>query len=545
MTREDVLRNGREAFARRQWTTACSYLTDADRESSLEPEDLQRLATAAYLIGKVAESTKYWARAHAEFLNRGEVERAARCGFWLAFGLMSQGDRARAGAWIARARRLIEDRHRDCVEHGYLLLPVALQSLLEGDAATAHSTLCRAAEIGDRFGDSDLIALARHSCGRVLIRMGEVREGVRLLDEAMVAVDAGDVSPLVVGDVYCSVVEGCLEVFDVRRAQEWTAALTRWCESQPDLVPYSGQCLVRRAEILLLHGAWPEAIDAAEQACQRLLKPYRQPASGAAFYQWGELYRLRGKFADAEECYRQASRYGRKPQPGLALLRLDEGQMDAATIAIRLALDEAKDRHVRSRLLPAYVDIMLAAGEVAAARDAAKELAIAAGDLDQPLLHACAARAHGAVLLAEGDGRGALPLLRQAWTIWQEIEAPYEAARARVLIGLACRDLGDRDAAEMEFDAARWAFEHLDARPDIGRVEALDRSDEAKSGGPLSARELQVLRLVAAGKSNRAIGLELFISERTVERHVSNIFDKLAVSSRAAATAYAYQHKLV
>jgi DNA-binding CsgD family transcriptional regulator len=545
MVTADNLYRGRDAFRRRAWTDAYVFLAAADRDEPLAPDDLERLATAAYLIGQDAASTEIWARAHQEFLGRGARARAARCGFWLAVALMHRGERARAGGWISRARELLEHPRQECVEHGYLLLPLALQRVFAGDATGGYRMFCEAAEFGDRFGDRDLIALARHSRGRVLIRMGEIQDGVRLLDEAMIAVDAGELSPLVVGDVYCSVIEGCLEVFDLRRAQEWTAALTRWCEAQPDLVPYRGQCLVRRAEILQLRGAWPEAIDAAQQACERLLHPSPQPASGAAFYQCGELHRLRGEFSEADEGYRQANRYGRKPQPGLALLRLAQGQRETATAAIRLAIDDAHGAETRSRLLPAYVEIMLAAGDIQAARMAADELASLARDLDAPVLTAVAAQARGAVGLAEGDARAALPVLRQAWTGWQEVDAAYDAARVRVLIGLASRDLGDADAAEMEFDAARQIFQQLGARPDLTRVEALSRALKSASAGGLTAREIQVLRLVAAGKTNRQIASVLSISERTVERHLSNIFNKLDLPSRAAATAYAYEHQLL
>jgi DNA-binding CsgD family transcriptional regulator len=541
----DNLNRGRDAFLRQRWTDAYGLLTTANRDEPLEPTDLERLATAAYLLGKDAESAEIWTRAHQEFLGSGAVARAARCAFWLASGLMHQGERARAGGWITRARELLDNARQDCVERGYLLLPVALQRVFAGDAAGAYRMFCQAAEIGDRFGDRDLIALARHSRGRVLIRMGEIRDGVGLLDEAMITIDAGEVSPLVVGDVYCSVIEGCLEVFDLRRAQEWTAALARWCEAQPDLVPYRGQCLVRRAEILQLHGAWSEAIEAARQACDRLLHPSPHPASGAAFYQCGELHRLRGDFAEADEAYRRANRYGRKPQPGLALLRLVQGQTETATTAIRLAVDEAHGTETRSRLLPAYVEIMLAAGDLQAARMAAAELTSLAGDLDAPVLTAMAAQARGAVRLAEGDAGEALPVLRQAWTGWQEVDAAYDAACVRVLIGRACRELGDVDAAEMEFDAARWIFQQLGARPDHTRVEGLSRALKPASAAGLSAREMQVLRLVARGKTNREIASALFISDRTVERHLSNIFNKLDLTSRSAATAYAYEHQLL
>lgn len=545
MTSADSLQQGRDAFLRRAWTDACRLLTAADREEPLRSDDLERLATAAYLIGSDAESADAWTRAHQECLRHAAVERAARCAFWLAFGLMQHGERARAAAWTDRARQLLEDGHRNCVEYGYVLVPAALQQLGEGDIAGAHDTFCQASEIGDRFGDRDLMALARHSRGRVLIRMGQIREGVRLLDDAMLAVDAGEVSPLVAGDVYCSVIEGCLEIFDLRRAQEWTAALTRWCASQPDLVPFRGQCLVRRAEILQMHGAWPDALDAAQQACERLITPSPQPASGAAYYQCGELHRLRGDFSEADDAYRRASRHGRKPQPGLALLRLAQGQIESAATAIRLASDETQSPWRRSRLLPAYVEIMLAAGDTQAASRAAEELTTLARDVDAPMLTAAAAQANGAVLLARGDARAALSVLEEAWLAWQEVEAAYEGACVRVLIARASRALGDTDTAEMELESARAVFQQLGARPDIARVEAFRRASGPGPADGLSAREMQVLRLVAAGRTNRQIAAELVISERTVERHLSNMFNKLGVSSRAAATAYAYEHQLV
>jgi DNA-binding CsgD family transcriptional regulator len=375
--------------------------------------------------------------------------------------------------------------------------------------------------------------------------MGRSREGVSLLDEAMVAVEAGDVSPRVAGDVYCSVIAGCLEIWDFRRARQWTAEMTGWCESQPDLIAYNGQCLLRRAEILQLRGAWPDAHEAAQQACERCRDGPDKAAGGAAWYRRGELHRLRGEPAKAEEAYREASRQGYKPQPGMALLRLSQGQIDAAATAIRLAVDEAGERRNRSRLLPAYVEITLAAGDVPAARAGADELAGIAADLDASSLRAVAGQARGAGLLAEGDARAALAVLRQAWMIWQQIEAPYDAARVRVLIGLACRELGDADAAEMELDAARTVFHQLGAVPDLGRAEMLSRAAAPGAAGGLSVREAQVLRLVAAGKTNRQIAGELFISERTVERHVSNIFVKIDVSTRAGATAYAYEHRLL
>jgi len=545
IAREAALTGGRESLQKRAWSAAFSQLSAADSEAQLEPEDLERLAMAAHLIGREADSADCLARAHQASLSQGETRFAARCALWLGMASFSNGELAQASGWISRARRLLDDGRHDCVEQGYLLVPAGIHSIHEGDAKSAHTSFVQAAAIGERFGDRSLVTLARMGQGRALIRQGETARGVSLLDEAMVAVTAGEVSPIVAGGVYCSVIEACGEIFDLRRAQEWTAALEHWCSSQPDMVPYRGHCMVRRAEILQLHGAWPDALDEALRARERFSHPTPKLGIGAAFYRVAELHRLRGEFADAEAAYRQATQWERTPQPGFAQLLLAQGQLAAASAAIRQVADEVRDGGSRSRVLDAYVEIALAVNDVAAARAAAAELSRIAGGFDSPLLNAVSGAATGAVLLAERDTRAALAALRHGFSLWRELEAPYEAARVQVLIALACREQGNGDAAELELNSARDVFQQLGAAPDLARVEALLRRAEQKAAGPLTVREVEVLVRVASGGTNRAIASELGISEKTVARHISNIFTKLDLPSRAAATAYAYDHGLV
>jgi DNA-binding CsgD family transcriptional regulator len=532
------------AIARRAWGEVHHRLSTADADHPLTPERLEQLAVAAHCIGKSDESTEAWSRAHAAYLAAGDVESAAMAATWCSFGLLTRGEFALSSGWLVRAQAVCDEHNLDCPARWFILGQMAAGRMFADELDAAADMFEEAQRNADRLRDVDGMTLTRLGHAQCLTRMGNGPDGLRLLDEVMVAISTENVSPLVAGLAFCAAIESCQQILDVRRAQEWTAALTRWCDEQPDLVPYRGNCLVHRAEILTFHGAWPEAFTEAERA-RNWLADVPGIAFGNSYYRIGELHRLRGEYSDAETAFKQASLHGQETQPGLGLLRLAQGHTDSAAAAMRRALDETSDVAARARLLGPHVDVALVAGDVPGARAAADELNTIAAQLDVPLLRATAKQADGAVLLAEGDTRTALGCLRSAWTHWQELEAPYHGARVRVLIGQACRALGDEDTAEMELDAARWVFQELGAAPDLAGVQKLSKRPAATAPGGLSLRETQVLRLVAAGKTNRAIADELFLSEKTVHRHLSNIFTKLEVGSRSAATAFAFRHNVV
>jgi DNA-binding CsgD family transcriptional regulator/uncharacterized protein YjiS (DUF1127 family) len=539
----DALERGRTAYAAWAWTETYESLSEADRTTPLRAEDLELLATAAYMLGREEEWLRVLERAHHLHADAGNIRRALRCAFWLGTGLAIRGEVGGATGWAGRALRLLEQEKDDCVERGYMLYPLVLQHQTAGELAAACDVLAEAAEIGQRFGDPDLFALAMHHRGQFLLTLGRAQEGLGLLDEAMVLVTSGRLSPIPTGLVYCGVIEACQRAYELRRAREWTAALTRWCAEQPDLLSFTGRCRIHRAEILQLDGAWGEALEEARSAVER--PGLTRAGYGEALYREGEIHRLRGELVEAGEAYRDAARSGREPQPGLALLRLARGEREAAIAAIRRVLGEAGEPPRRAGLLPAYVEIMLAGGELDEARRACRELEELSDDQPGGMLGAVSAHARGAVALADDDAWAALAAARRACEAWQELGAPYETARARVLIALACRELGDEDAGDMELDAARLSFEELGAAPDLARTNELAWTSKHPAPGGLTAREVEVLRLVATGRTNRAIADELVISEKTVARHVSNIFRKLRISSRSAATAYAYEHDLV
>ncbi|MFT3914104.1 MAG: LuxR C-terminal-related transcriptional regulator [Anaeromyxobacteraceae bacterium] len=532
-SRTDVAR-GRAAYAARRWVDAFEALGRADQARPLGAQDLERLAWSAAMLGQGEVLIATLERQHARCLEEGDEPQAARAAFWIGFRLLSLGEVARASGWFGVAGRLrAPDDH---ALRGWLLLPEIYRRQRSGELDGAFELAGEAAAAGERAGDDDLLAFARTQQGASRLRQGRAREGLALLDEAMVIVTRADLRPIVTGLVYCTLISGCARVFALDRAREWTGALSRWCETQPQLVAFTGPCLVHRAEILELDGRWHASIEEA-----RRVAPRDAFAAGAAAYQRGQIHRLLGELEGAEAAYEEASRAGRDPQPGLALLRLAQGKVDAAVRSIARAVSATDDPLLRARLLPAQVEILLAAADLAGAEAAADELLATAGSTDSPVLGAVADQACGAVHLARAQAAPALAALRRSLDAWTALEAPYLAARVRELAGLACGALGDADGERLELDAARAVYERLGAAPDLAR---LARRARPRAGG-LTGRELEVLRLVAAGRTNGAIARALGLSEKTVDRHLSNILRKLEVQSRAAAAAHAVRTGLL
>jgi ATP/maltotriose-dependent transcriptional regulator MalT len=537
------LKRARVAGTAGAWADAYARLAALDRKRPLSPADLERLADAAYLTGRSDVFLRARERAHHAFTEAGDLSGAARCAFWIGFLLAGRGEIGPATGWFARARRLVERQSEDCVERGYLLVARAEQQLASGEHEAGLATAQAAAQVAESFAEPDLLALALHLQGRALLGRERVEEGLALLDEAMVGVTAGELSAPVTGLIYCSMIGACRRVFALDRSRIWTQALNEWCERQPDLIAYTGQCRVYRAEIMQLRGAWHEALQEVERALARAAASDEPGVAAVASYQSGELYRLLGEHDAAEQAFREASRLGRPPQPGLALLRLAQGRTAAAAAAVRNALAETTDALQRARLLPAHIEIMIANRDVEAARAACGELRDSVAVCRSALLQAQLDSACGAVELAEGRHAAALATLRRAWHGWRGLGEPYGAACATALVARAAELLGDPETAALERESARATFEQLGVAWDLTRIDGAPARPAARKSG-LTRRELQVLALLADGRTNKAIAGELSISERTVDRHVSNIFAKLGVSTRAAATAYVYEHDL-
>jgi DNA-binding CsgD family transcriptional regulator len=510
--------------------------------SDMTPREHEQLADAAWWLSKPSESIAARQRAYAGSVEAGDPEHAATMAARLSIEHFGRGDPAVGAGWLMKARRHAEEIPEGA-GHGFLLIVEATVARYSGDLPGAQELVERAAEIGRRFPDPDLMAMAIHTQGIVLILLGETDRGVALLDEAMASVVSGQLTPFFTGIVYCNVIGTCLEIADVRRADQWSEAARVWCESLPPGSPFPGMCRINRAEVARLRGAWSEAEAEATRASEELMG-FDPIGAAQAFYETGEIRRRIGNFAGAEECFARAREIGFDPQPGLALLRFSQGKAAAALSALTLAVGTPAESHLqRARLLAALVDVALVVPDMDVATGAADRLTELAEGSGASILQAMAETAAGAVQTARGAAPAAVDSLRRAGEMWRDLRLPYEAARARVLLGLALRAAGDEDDAVLEFRSAIAAFERLGAVPDRDAAAALLPGTDALPDG-LSPREAEVLRLVAAGKSNREIAAELTLSEHTVARHLQNMFVKMGVSSRSAATAYAFEHDL-
>lgn len=543
MAAADALEAGRAAVAGRRWREGRDRLEEARTASAagLAGPDLELLATASLLRGMTTAAIDAATAAHDLYLGEDDPVGAARTAGWLALELLEIGDVPLSGTWIARGLRLVE-RLDDTGSVGgrVALVPAALTGLFVGNFDEAMRKFAEIAEIAERTGDRELAAHATFGRGKCLTTVGRTAEGLACLDRAMAAVAAGEVSTLWTCVFFRVVLDVAHESFDLERARRWTAAFERWCSSQPELVAYTGQSHAYRAQLLLLAGDWAGAAAAATLADERL-RAGDFTAGYVANYQLAELHRLRGEYRAAEEHYRRAGATGWYPQPGHALLRVAQGDVAEGRSMLHRAV-AGGDEGTRRRMLPALVEVELAAEDVTAARRAADELGALQGETSPAMLLAVAAASEAGVLFAEGDATGALEWATRGQFHWTRLGVPYEAARCGVL---GARILGylDRHAdAVAELASARAVFSELGARPALAEVDGLRG---VRTVGVLTGREIEVLRLVATGLTNRGVADRLTLSEKTVARHLSNIFGKLGLSSRAAATAYAYENGLI
>lgn len=532
----------REAFDRGDWRPAFEGWSAAGTDT-LTAIELEDLATAAELIGCHDEAVRALQQAFVLWHQGDDPARAIRSAFRLAMTAGTHGEAAMLAGWTSRAEGLLAESGEDGAEAGWVALLRMFRALGAGAYIDAAVAADRATDLGRRHHDADLVALGVSSQGRLAIYAGRVAEGLALLDEAMVRVIAGEATPLIAGHVYCTAIEGCQEISDFGRMAEWTSALERWCQAQPGLLAFTGQCAVHRGQLMRFRGHWTAALEEFERATQRYRQIGSPDAAGLAACEAGDVHRLRGDWEQADTAYQVASDHGHDPQPGLALLWLATGRTDAARAAIHRLLTETRGPVQRCRLLPAAVDVLIASADIDPARKAADELSSLASLLGCLCLEAMAAQASGTVELAAGDAAGALPYLRNAHQLWTRADSPYERASVQVAMGRALDAVGDRESARRELHTARSTFRRLGARPAADEVSHLLAPPSLPAG--LTAREVEVLRLLATGQSNAQIAIALVLSEKTIARHLSNIYAKLDVNSRTAATAYAFEHELL
>ena len=538
----DDLVRARAEFERGEWASALDRWVEAD-PATLAGDDLTSAAQAANLLGRMSLSTDLYRRAHEERLADGDVAGAVRCAFHLSIVAGTSGDPSSGAGWAHRAGRLLESLPEGSVEAGYVAIADMFVHLRAGRLDRAVSCADTAVERGRADGDSGLLAMGLVFRGRLSIYGGQVAEGLGLLDESMVEARMGVVEPVTVGLVYCTAIEGCQEVADVDRVAEWTTLLHSWCSHHPDLVVFTGQCSLHRAQILRARGAWTRAVDELDAAIERYERASAVDAVGQAARERGDVQLLLGDLEAAEASYRLGADRGVDPQPGLAELWLARGATEAAAGAVRRVLAETAGGVQRCRVLPGAVRVLAALGDEEAAGAAAGELEELAAAFGTEALQLEAALAAAAASRAAGDALGALPYLRKAHQLAVRLDLPHAAALARVGTGLALVAVGDEDSGRQALDAGRAALVALGARTDLAAMDSLFPARHPPAG--LTEREVEVLRLVAAGRSNARVAAELVLSERTVARHLSNIFTKLGVGSRTAAAAWAHEHGLV
>ncbi len=526
----------RTAYADRAWQRAFDAYAAAEQDRDLGLADLERFATSAHLLGRFPDYFKIRERAYHRQLAEHDGTGAALTAAWIGVQRMTTGDYGAGTGWLGRASRLVEE-HGACLASIPLDVAAAYEAEASGELDQALTLMGDAVARARRFGDSDWFALALCQQGALLLRLGRTVEGLARLDEAMVGVCAGETSPMVTGIVYCGVVRDCWSVYELGRAMQWTAAMSVWCDSQPELANFTAECKVHRAGLKQFHGRWEEALG--ELARVSHADVHVESAAMAAYAQ-GDIDRLCGRFESAEAAFKTAAELGLEPQPGLALLRLARGSTQAAAAMVRRALAEIHEPGRRVELLVAATEVFLAVDDTTAATQAAAQLAAIESRQASPVLTALAGQTQASVDVASGRSAQALEALRSALRVWRQVDAPYAEARTRVLLAQACRALGDTESADRELATARNLFEQLGAAPDLAAARRRSSTDRL-----LTPREVEVLRLVARGASNKVIARELVLSERTVDRHVSNIFVKLGVASRAAATAYALGQDLV
>jgi DNA-binding CsgD family transcriptional regulator len=541
------LLEARAAHARRDWPRARDLFLAERALARLSADDLYALSDAAWWLGDNALLFDAGAQAYDAYLAAGRPRRAAIAATDIAAVHFLAGEGRVGSGWISRAQRLLE-AEPEAAEHGYLAYMLEVEGPLGGIVATdarAFDDVIAAArrvqELGRRHGDATLVAAGTLGEGRALVKAGQVDRGLALLDEALLAVRGDALVPAWAGNIYCNLIAAAEELGDFRRARAWTDAMTRWLDTMPAAVVFRGICRVHRARILELAGAWDEAESEAARVCQDLGR-LDVAVAARAHYQVGEIRRMRGDAAAAEHAYRSAQELGRDPQPGLALLRLAQGRADVAAASLRSALLAETNRFLRAGLLAAQVEVALALRDLDPADQACAELDDIAAQFTSSGLRMAAARARGDLLLARQRPADALPILRDACRTWSEVDAPYECARVRVLLARAYQTLGDGDSAARELDIAVAVFQRLGAAPDAGAIARLGAGRTLPGG--LTAREAEVLAHVAAGHTNKAIARALGLSEKTVARHLANIYGKLGVRTRTAAAAFAFEHSL-